>query len=236
MPKKHALHLANSTYYVQIRLQRSAVLSLSWVHHVQRCLRASLRASGCSLYAYCLLPDELHLVLYSGTQGLAAFNLEFSLAIKYPHGPADDDPTSIRHWHSLWVDEKRYLKEVVRHVHHLPVQVNCQQNFERYPASSHSAYLRPHDVPWVDTHRLLNQLAQEQKSYAWLMRLPTAPLPELLQGNHHYFLAWVAPEQVTAPFTRLLPAPPLDMITDRPKSKSPWRHLRQHLQTVLGTS
>ncbi|NNM50602.1 MAG: hypothetical protein HKM02_00045 [Pseudomonadales bacterium] len=236
MLKKTELQLANSTYYVQARLQRSVVLSLSWVHHVQRCLQASLRASGCSLLAYCLLPDEMHLVLHSGTQGLASFNLEFSLALQNHRGQADDDTTRIRHWHSLWVDEKRYLKDLVHHVHHLPAQVNCQQNFERYPASSHTAYLRPHEVTWIDTSRLLKQLTQEQKSYVWLMRLPTTPLPELLQGNHQYFLAWVAPEQVAASYTRLLPVLPLGLIMERPNLKSQLRYLKQHLQTVLRAS
>ncbi len=192
---------------------------------IESCLQTAIDRGHCSLLAYCILPSSFHLALRTSNRGLGIFSMALQVALQNSSTP----PMRMAHCHSIWVDERLYLKALIHYIHYIPEHIDSRLRYDRYRASSHACYVHSSTFSWIATDRLAQQLKRQGLDYITMMQSPPEHDPALQSGNHQHFLAWVAPDQISASYASLLPGPDDKMVEDSGLSAQirRWKHQRQ---------
>ncbi len=225
MKQKSPLMLADSLYYFRGSLDRTTPVDDTSLLSMESCLRSAIDRGHCLLLGYCILPSSFHLALRTSNRGLGVFSMALQVALQ------NMPITALRmsQCQSIWVDESLYLKDLIQYIHYIPEHIDSRLRYDRYRASSHAAYQNPGNFSWIATDRLNQQLKRHGLNYAALMQTPPDHFPELQSGNHQHFLAWVAPELISASYASFLPKPDEGILSDSGISAQlrRWNHLRQ---------
>jgi len=115
---------------------------------------------GARAFAYCLMPNHLHLALQSGEAPLSRLVHDVHARYAQYFNRRYDRSGHLfqGRFQALLVDRDAYLLEVVRYIHRNPVKARLAACPEDYPWSSHRAYLG--DAPaWLATGEVLALLA-----------------------------------------------------------------------------
>jgi putative transposase len=107
-----------------------------------RILQEETRRNGVSIWAYCLMPNHVHLVLLPSTKdglGRAVGETARRYARARNNRRGHDGHVWHTRYYSVTMDE-RHLLEAVRYILLNPVRANLRKSAERWPWSSYQAH------------------------------------------------------------------------------------------------
>lgn len=145
----------------------------------EQLVAAALRRHRATAYAYCWLPDAIHLIVRAGEAPIG--RLMQGLTSRYARQIHRREGGSghffrTRYQASL-IDADAYLSKLVHYVHYLPVLSELAARPEDYIHTSHRAYLGLAESAWINARAMLTQLRSEDESsdaYARLLANPPA--------------------------------------------------------------
>jgi REP element-mobilizing transposase RayT len=95
------------------------------------------------IYAYCLMPNHVHLLLETGSPPLAKFmqGLQQSYTQYFNRSYRKVGHLFQGRYKAIICDKDKYLLALVRYIHLNPVRARLAKRPERYPHSGHRSYL-----------------------------------------------------------------------------------------------
>ena len=117
------------------------------------------------VYAWALMSNHAHLLVCSGTLGLAKFmrRLLTGYAVSYNLRHRRHGHVFQNRYKSIVCDGDRYFKELVRYIHLNPLRVELVKDLkqlERYPYCGHGTILGTQSNPWQDGDSVLAQFSK----------------------------------------------------------------------------
>lgn len=119
------------------------------------------------VHAYCLLEDEVFLVLHTPEAQLARAMRHLNGVYTQHHNKVWEHNGAVfqGRYKSLIFDAKDHLLDLVSYVHHIPVMNGETHSADRFQWSSHRAYLNERNCPsWLCTKPAIDQLGGFLKS------------------------------------------------------------------------
>lgn len=190
--------MPNSTYYLRVEGSVAYTIDPLQLREQLTYLATALDRGQCRLLCYCLLPQEMHLIVQTGNSPLSDFFDALGTELRKLRGGT----YFVRRMHQIWIDPMRYLIPLVRQIHRLPETVDSLQRWENYQASSHQAYLHAATQSLVDCSVLLQLLRTASgenvlQGYEAAMAQEFPRILHLEYGNHCRLQALVAEDDIT---------------------------------------
>jgi REP element-mobilizing transposase RayT len=141
----------------------------------ERLLSSMLARCRVRAHAYCWEREAIHLVLQITDMPVGRFmqRLSSQYARRVHRRAGELGHLFQQRYHALLIDPDMYLLRLIRYLHWLPVRSGCVAEPGDYHLSSHRAYARTTETPWLTTGvalRMLSQSpAQAQQEYHRLM-------------------------------------------------------------------
>ena len=162
MARKPRLHFPGAVYYVTLHGNGQQQVFFDDTDRTRFLLliQEGIEKFGHKVYAYCLLPTSLKLVIEVDEIPLSRIMQQ--LGFRYTRWFND--------WHrqaghlfqgrykAILIDPEVHLLNLVRDLHLTPVRVGIDADPMRYAWSSHRAYCAREKVPWLDTDRTFLQI------------------------------------------------------------------------------
>lgn len=162
MARKPRLHFPGAVYHVTLHGNGNQPVFLDATDHTRFLLliQEGIEKFGHKVYAYCLLPNTLQLVIEVAEVPLSRIMQQ--LGFRYTRWFND--------WHSqaghlfqgrykaILINPENYLLDLVREVHLAPVRSGLASAPMSYPWSSHLAYCGREKVLWLSTERTYLQI------------------------------------------------------------------------------
>ena len=103
------------------------------------------------IHAYCLMTNHVHMAIQVGEVPLSRIiqNISFRYTRYMNSRKKQVGHLFQGRYKALLIDADSYLLELVRYVHNNPVRAGMVDTCEKYPWSSHKAYLGHELVPWL---------------------------------------------------------------------------------------
>jgi len=103
------------------------------------------------IYAYCLMPNHVHLLLETGSTPLAKFmqGLQQSYTQYFNRSYRKVGHLFQGRYKAIICDKDKYLLALVRYIHLNPVRARLAKRPERYPHSGHRSYLLMNETPKI---------------------------------------------------------------------------------------
>ena len=173
MARKPRVDFPGALYHVIARGNRRAVI----IHdeadansYLERLERYRVR-DGCTLYAYVLMTNHVHLLVETGAYPLARTmqTLQFTFSQYYNRRYNKTGHVFQGRYQAILCDRNAYLLELVRYLHLNPARIRTPLNPWTYPWSSHRAYLGQPSAVQVKTTPVLalfhRQLGPARQAY-----------------------------------------------------------------------
>lgn len=158
MPRPPRVHVPGLLYHVTVRGNHRQVIFSSGAHYRKflRLLPEHLTRHCVTLYAYCLMPNHLHLLVRVGTVPLGNFMQTLLLGYSKWWNAVHRQTGHLfqSRYHQVMCDRDEYLMELVRYIHLNPLRARLTQHFEGWAWSSLSAYV-DREVSWIKTAWIL---------------------------------------------------------------------------------
>ena len=128
--------------------------------------------ADCSVYAWVLMDNHVHLLFRSGRQGISAVmrKLLTWYAQYFNRRHRRSGHLFQNRYKSILCEEETYLLALVRYIHLNPVRANIIQTLEeldRYPWSGHRAVIGKAAYTWMSVHDVLKEFgATKRKAVA----------------------------------------------------------------------
>jgi len=131
--------------------------------------------TGTKILAWCLMDNHVHLLLFSGQQGISKFMrcLLTGHAIWYNRKYHRSGHLFQNRYKSIVCEKDPYLLELVRYIHLNPLRasvVGGVRDLDRYPWSGHSCLIGKNKNRWQETDYVLHQFSGEKKKAIWAYR------------------------------------------------------------------
>ena len=127
-------------------------------------LGETLRERAFKLYAYCLMPNHVHLFLeqrscFPLSRTMQRLQTAYTYFFNKRHHKSGH--LFQGRYKSILVDSDTYLLQLVRYIHLNPWRAKLEESFGKYPWSSHSQYLRKvkESLAAVETDSVLKMLS-----------------------------------------------------------------------------
>ncbi|MGH7260608.1 MAG: transposase, partial [Nitrospiraceae bacterium] len=161
MARKPRVEFSGALYHVIARGNRRAVIfhdDPDYAAYLERLERYRAR-DGCTLYAYVLMANHVHLLLETGTVPLARMmqTLQFTYSQYYNRRYDQTGHVFQGRYQAILCDRDAYLLELIRYLHLNPARIRTPRNPWQYRWSSHRVYLGESSLVQVDTTRALEQ-------------------------------------------------------------------------------
>ena len=129
-------------------------------------LKESPKRFGYKLYAHVLMSNHVHLLVGIGRIPLSKVmqNILFRYTRYWNKRYRKVGHLFQGRYKAILCDKEAYLLELVRYVHLNPVRAKLVKYPERYPWSSHRAYLNGEGEGWIDVEGLLPQWGGNKKA------------------------------------------------------------------------
>lgn len=167
MGRPKRLQFAGACYYIVLRGNNRQDIFIS--NQDRRAFLALLLAQkeryALKIYAYCLMPQEAHLLIETQQANLSAvmqaFNTVYTKRFNAEHNTTGH--VFEGRYKALVVDAERYLSEMTRYVHLCPARAGVKDKPWRYQWSSCAAYIESQDGErLVDSERVLAHFAKSR--------------------------------------------------------------------------
>jgi REP element-mobilizing transposase RayT len=124
-------------------------------------------ATGARILAWALLDNHVHLLLFSGPQGLSRLmrRLLTGYAVWYNRKYNRIGHLFQNRYKSIVCDEAAYLLELVRYIHLNPLRASVVKNIEEldhYPWSGHGVLIGKNKNGWQERGYILKQFSEER--------------------------------------------------------------------------
>jgi REP element-mobilizing transposase RayT len=125
-------------------------------------LGENITEAKCSVYAWVLMSNHVHILFKSGKKGISAVmrKLLTWYAVYYNHRHKRSGHLFENRYKSILCEEDRYLLALIRYIHLNPMRAGMVKTLDEldcYPWSGHSAVLGKNECPWMDVNYVLLQ-------------------------------------------------------------------------------
>lgn len=116
-------------------------------------LAAYRKRYGVQIYAYCLMPNHVHLLLQTSESPLSKFmqGLQQSYTQRFNRVHEKAGHLFQGRYKAIVCDRDEYFAALIRYIHLNPVRAGLVENPEVYPYSGHRAYLTGNGMGLVDS-------------------------------------------------------------------------------------
>jgi len=208
MPRQRRLHVRGGLYHAILRGNhrqpifgdRDDYLSFEAI------LAGALDRYGASLFAYCWMPNHVHLAVQIADAPLG--DLMRIVASRYARQLQQAVPTTghlfERRYRARLVDADRYLLALVRYIHLNPVRARMVADPRDYPWSSHRAYLGGTCPSWLQVDSVLGMFGATTDAAHLAYRRYLGEAPDASERDH---IAVAVRTSASGPARSRLPAP-----------------------------
>jgi REP element-mobilizing transposase RayT len=179
MSRRQRLHVPRGTYYVVQRgSAHQPIFSTPEDYSVfERLLAAGLRRNGTTVHAYCWTPQAIHLLLQIDEISVGRFmqGLTSRYARSIHQRAGESGHFFQQRYQATLLDAETYLLKLMNYIHYIPESSGMIEDARAYPHSSHRAYLREADVPWLTTRKVLHSFPEEDADAAYQELMSHAP-------------------------------------------------------------
>ena len=132
-------------------------------------LGEAVKKGECSVYAWVLMDNHVHILFKSGRQGISTVMRKVLTwyAQYFNHRHRRRGHLFENRYKSVLCDEETYLLALVRYIHLNPVRarmVSTIRELDRYPWSGHGALIGREDHPWMDTGYVLSRFGGKREA------------------------------------------------------------------------
>src|SRR5215475_13753556 len=101
------------------------------------------RRWGVIVYAYCLMPNHVHLLVETGSQPISKFmqGLQQSYTQYFNRKHRKVGHLFQGRYKAIVCDKDEYLLTLIRYIHYNPVRAKMVHNTDQYPYSGHRNYI-----------------------------------------------------------------------------------------------
>lgn len=160
MARRPRLFAPGLLYHVIARgnqRQRTFLTDLDYRAYLVR-LAAYRKRYGVSLYAYCLMPNHVHLLVQTSEPPLSKFmqGLQQSYTQRFNRVHGKVGHLFQGRYRAIVCDRDEYLATLIRYIHLNPVRARLVERPEAYPYSGHRAYLVGDGMGLIDPGPVLS--------------------------------------------------------------------------------
>jgi len=171
MPRQARLDVFGALHHIMIRgINKSDIFKddQDKTLFVER-LGQNVIDGKCSVYAWVLMDNHVHLLFKSGQQGISAVMRKFLTwyAQYFDRRHGRTGHLFENRYKSILCEEDNYLLALVRYIHLNPIRaeiVTTLKELDHYPWSGHSALMGNAKHDWMDTGYLLSQFGARKKA------------------------------------------------------------------------
>lgn len=164
MPRQARLDVPGALHHIMVRgIDKSNIFrdSEDKARFLER-LGQNVQNAQCSIYAWVLMDNHVHLLFRSGQDGISAVmrKLLTWYAQYFNRRHRRKGHLFENRYKSILCDEDNYLLALVRYIHLNPVRAKIIQTMaelDKYPWSGHRAIIEGTKYPWMDTGTVLVQ-------------------------------------------------------------------------------
>jgi REP element-mobilizing transposase RayT len=130
-------------------------------------LRTVVKETGTKILAWVLMNNHVHLLLFSGPQGIAKFmrRLLTGYALRYNRRHNRYGHLFQNRYKSVVCEEEPYLLELIRYIHLNPLRASIVKNLkelDQYPWSGHGALMGKVRNEWQERNYVLRQFSESE--------------------------------------------------------------------------
>src|SRR3989304_5661290 len=170
MPRQARLDVPGALHHIMVRgINKSAIFDDDQDRQkfLER-LGANVIEAQCSIYAWALMTNHVHLLFKSGKKGISTVmrKLLTWYAIYYNRRHKRTGHLFENRYKSILCDEDNYLLALIRYIHLNPVRagmVATMSELDRYPWSGHRAVVGKTKNDWMDISYVLTQFASRKR-------------------------------------------------------------------------
>jgi REP element-mobilizing transposase RayT len=170
MPRQARLDAPGALHHIMVRgIDRTAIFKddQDRARFLDR-LGGNITGGQCSIYAWVLMNNHVHLLFKSGKDGISAVmrRLLTWYAQYFNRRHSRTGHLFQNRYKSILCDEETYLLALIRYIHLNPVRVKLVETMEeldRYPWSGHSAIVGKTKHPWMDRDAVLSNFGTSTK-------------------------------------------------------------------------
>ena len=124
-------------------------------------LKQYQETSGYLIYAYCLMPNHIHLLIKEGNEELGQAFRRIGASFVYWYNLKYDRVGHLfqDRYKSEAIEDDRYLLTVIRYIHRNPVKAGMCEEPEEYPYSSFTQY---ETDPLIDSSLIYGMIGREE--------------------------------------------------------------------------
>jgi putative transposase len=164
MPRQARLDVPGALHHIMVRgIDKSNIFrdAEDKAKFLER-LGQNVQAAKCSIYAWVLMDNHVHLLFRSGQDGISAVmrKLLTWYAQYFNRRHRRKGHLFENRYKSILCEEDNYLLALVRYIHLNPVRVKIIQTMtemDKYPWSGHRAIIEKAKYPWMDTATVWSQ-------------------------------------------------------------------------------
>src|SRR3990172_2456343 len=196
MPRKARLDVPGALHHIMVRGINKANIfddNEDKSRFLER-LGENVTEGKCSVYAWVLMDNHVHILFKSGKHGISAvMRRQLTWYAQYYNRCHKRTGHLFENrYKSILCDEDNYLLALVRYIHLNPLRANIVKTIEelnRYPFCGHRAIMGKSKYPWMDTDHVLLQFGNTKRKgraeYRKFMRegVGLGPQPELTGGG-----------------------------------------------------
>lgn len=196
MPRQARLDVPGALHHIMVRgINKSKIFDddQDKSRFLER-LGQNVTEGNCSVYAWVLMDNHVHILFKSGTHGISAVmrKLLTWYAQYYNRRHKRTGHLFENRYKSILCDEDTYLLALVRYIHLNPLRANIVKTIEeldRYPFCGHRTIIGKAKHPWTDADYVLSQFGKTRRKslagYRKFMRegVGLGPQPELTGGG-----------------------------------------------------
>jgi REP-associated tyrosine transposase len=164
MPRQPRLDVPGALHHIMVRGNNKVNIfsdDQDRSKFLQR-LGQNITEAKCSVYAWVLMSNHVHILFKSGKKGISAVmrKLLTWYAVYYNHRHRRSGHLFENRYKSILCEEDRYLLALIRYIHLNPMSagmVKTLEELDRYPWSGHSVVMEKNECPWMDVNYILLQ-------------------------------------------------------------------------------
>jgi putative transposase len=196
MPRQARLDFTGALHHIMVRgINKTPIFvdDLDRESFLER-LQLNLDDSACSIYAWTIMDNHIHLLVKSGSQGIS-YLMRKQLtwyAMYFNHKYHRTGHLFENRYKSIICEEERYLLALIRYIHLNPIRsgmIKTLEDLDQYQWSGHSVIMGTHNREWMDTGYVLAQfggmLKKARTAYWKFMEegISQGRIPELTGGG-----------------------------------------------------
>lgn len=166
MARKPRLHYPGAVYHVILRgnARQEIFFANQDRFRFYLLMQEGVERYGYRIHAFCLMANHVHLAIQVGDVPL--WRIMQNLCFRYTRW-VNRQQGRVGHlfqgrYKAVLVDADSYLLELTRYIHLNPLRAGLVKKLEKYPWSSHLAYLGDEKFPWLTTDWVLSQFSSRQ--------------------------------------------------------------------------